>query len=51
MILAAVALLERHRQPSDEQFLAAMDGQICRCGCYNNIRAAVKRASETLAAR
>ncbi len=51
MILAAVALLENHPQPTDEQFLAAMDGQICRCGGYNNIRAAVKRASETLAVR
>jgi aerobic-type carbon monoxide dehydrogenase small subunit (CoxS/CutS family) len=51
MIVAAVALLEKHPRPTDDQFLAAMDGQICRCGCYNNIRAAVKRASETLAAR
>jgi aerobic-type carbon monoxide dehydrogenase small subunit (CoxS/CutS family) len=51
MILAAVALLENYPQPTEEQFVAAMDGQICRCGGYNNIRAAVKRASETLAAR
>jgi aerobic-type carbon monoxide dehydrogenase small subunit (CoxS/CutS family) len=49
MILSAVALLEEHPQPSEEQFLAAMDGNICRCGVYNNIRAAVKSASETLA--
>jgi aerobic-type carbon monoxide dehydrogenase small subunit (CoxS/CutS family) len=49
MILSAVALLEEHPQPTDEQFLAAMDGNICRCGVYNNIRDAVKRASEILA--
>jgi aerobic-type carbon monoxide dehydrogenase small subunit (CoxS/CutS family) len=49
MILSAVALLEEHPQPTEEQFLAAMDGNICRCGVYNNIRAAVKSASETLA--
>ncbi len=49
MILSAVALLEEHPHPTEEQFLAAMDGNICRCGVYNNIRAAVKAASETLA--
>ena len=49
MILSAVALLEQHPTPTEEQFLAAMDGNICRCGVYNNIRSAVKRASETLA--
>lgn len=48
MILSAVALLEKHPQPTEEQLLAAMDGNICRCGIYNNIRAAVKLASETL---
>ncbi len=51
MVMAAVALLEKHPQPTEEQFLAAMNGQICRCGVYNNIRAAVKRAAETLATR
>lgn len=49
MIMSAISLLEAHPQPSDEQFLAAMDGNICRCGVYNNIRNAVKLASETLA--
>lgn len=51
MIMSAVALLEEHPQPTEEQFLTAMDGNICRCGIYNNIRAAVKRASETLASK
>jgi aerobic-type carbon monoxide dehydrogenase small subunit (CoxS/CutS family) len=51
MILSAVALLEKHPKPTEEQFLEAMNGNICRCGVYNRIRDAVKRASETLAAR
>ncbi|MCW1885916.1 (2Fe-2S)-binding protein [Luteolibacter flavescens] len=51
MILSAVALLEKHPEPTEAQFLEAMDGNICRCGVYNNIRAAVKKASETLASR
>lgn len=51
MILSAVALLEAHPQPTDDQFHAAMEGSICRCGSFNRIRAAVKRASDTLANR
>ena len=51
MIMSAVALLEEHPQPTEEQFLAAMNGNICRCGVYNNIRSAVTRASETLAGK
>ena len=51
MILSAVALLEKHPKPTEAQFLEAMNGNICRCGVYNRIRDAVKRASETLAAR
>jgi aerobic-type carbon monoxide dehydrogenase small subunit (CoxS/CutS family) len=49
MVMSAVALLEEHPRPSEEQFLAAMDGNICRCGVYNRIRDAVRIASETLA--
>lgn len=49
MIMSAVALLEEHPIPSEAQFIAGMNGNICRCGVYNNIRNAVKQASETLA--
>lgn len=49
MVMSAVALLEEHPRPTEEQFLAAMDGNICRCGVYNRIRDAVRIASETLA--
>jgi len=51
MILSAVALLEKHPRPTEEQFLEGMNGNLCRCGVYNRIRDAVKKASETLAAR
>lgn len=48
MILSAVALLEEHPEPNEEQIVAGMDGNICRCGGYNNIREAIRKASETL---
>lgn len=48
MVMSAVALLEEHPQPTEAQFLAGMDGNICRCGVYNRIRHAVKLAAETL---
>jgi len=51
MVLSAVALLEKHPEPTEAQFHEAMNGNICRCGVYNRIRDAVKRASATLAAR
>ncbi len=44
-IMAAVALLKEFPKPTDEQIETAMTN-ICRCGTYNRIRAAVKRASE-----
>jgi aerobic-type carbon monoxide dehydrogenase small subunit (CoxS/CutS family) len=48
MILSAVALLDTHPDPTDEQLVTAMNGNICRCGGYNNIRAAIQKAAETL---
>jgi aerobic-type carbon monoxide dehydrogenase small subunit (CoxS/CutS family) len=48
MILSAVALLDTHPDPTDEQIVTAMNGNICRCGGYNNIRAAIRKAAETL---
>jgi isoquinoline 1-oxidoreductase alpha subunit len=44
-IMSAAALLASNPKPSD----AAMSGNICRCGTYNQIRAAIKTAAETLA--
>ncbi len=44
-IMAAAALIERNPDPSDADIDAAMDGNLCRCGTYPRIRAAVKRAA------
>lgn len=45
-IMAATALLSRNAAPSDADIDAAMAGNICRCGTYTRIRAAIKRAAE-----
>ena len=47
-IMAAVALLAQNAKPSDADIDAAMTN-ICRCGTYQSIRAAVHRAAEMLA--
>jgi aerobic-type carbon monoxide dehydrogenase small subunit (CoxS/CutS family) len=44
-IMAAVALLAKTPQPSDEQISQAMAGNICRCGTYDRIRRAIHRAA------
>lgn len=44
-IMNAAALLKSNPNPSDEQIEAAMDGNICRCGTYTRIKAAIKTAS------
>ena len=48
-VMAAAALLARNRKPGDADIDAAMRGNVCRCGTYNFIRAAIKRAAGTLA--
>ena len=45
-IMSAVALLERNPTPSDSEIDAAMSGNICRCGMYGRIKAAIKSASD-----
>jgi isoquinoline 1-oxidoreductase alpha subunit len=45
-VMTAVSLLKRNPKPTDEQIETAMNGNICRCGTYLRIRAAVKTASE-----
>jgi aerobic-type carbon monoxide dehydrogenase small subunit (CoxS/CutS family) len=44
-IMSAVALLARTPDPTDEQINVAMRGNICRCGTYQRIRKAIKRAA------
>ena len=45
MIMSATALLRENHAPTDEQVLTAMNGNVCRCGTYPRILAAIKRAS------
>lgn len=44
-IMQAAALLASTPKPTDEQMMAAMDGNICRCGCYQRIAEAIHLAS------
>jgi isoquinoline 1-oxidoreductase alpha subunit len=45
-IMSAAALLAQNAKPDDGQIDAAMSGNICRCGTYPRIRAAIHRAAE-----
>ena len=47
-IMSATALLKSNKKPSDADIDAAMAGNICRCGTYQRIRAAVQDASGQL---
>jgi isoquinoline 1-oxidoreductase alpha subunit len=46
-IMSAAALLESNPNPTDADIDAAMSGNICRCGTYPRIRAAIKQASQS----
>jgi isoquinoline 1-oxidoreductase subunit alpha len=48
-IMSAVALLKKNPTPNDRDIETAMSGNICRCGTYERIRKAIKRASNTSA--
>ena len=45
-IMQAVALLARVPKPNDQDIDRAMSGNVCRCGTYQRIRAAIKEAAE-----
>ncbi len=47
-IMSAVALLARNPRPSDADIDTAMSGNLCRCGTYTRIRAAIHRAAGDL---
>jgi isoquinoline 1-oxidoreductase alpha subunit len=47
-IMSAVALLKSNRNPSDSDIDSAMSGNLCRCGTYQRIRAAIKDAAQAL---
>jgi isoquinoline 1-oxidoreductase subunit alpha len=44
-IMSACALLGQTARPDDAQINSAMAGNICRCGCYNRIRSAIRIAA------
>ena len=44
-VMSAAALLAKQRNPTDVDIDAAMSGNICRCGTYQRIRAAIKQAA------
>jgi isoquinoline 1-oxidoreductase alpha subunit len=48
-IMTAVGLLKSTSAPSEQQIEEAMSGNICRCGTYPRIRAAVQQAAQVLA--
>jgi aerobic-type carbon monoxide dehydrogenase small subunit (CoxS/CutS family) len=45
MIMSAHALLAANPQPSEEEILKRMNGNVCRCGTYPRILAAIHRAA------
>ena len=45
-IMSAAALLKNAPQPSDAEIEIAMNGNICRCGTYTRIKAAIKTAAQ-----
>ena len=48
-VMSATGLLKKNRKPSDADIDAAMAGNICRCGTYQRIRAAIHDAAKSLA--
>jgi aerobic-type carbon monoxide dehydrogenase small subunit (CoxS/CutS family) len=51
MIIQAAALLDHNPRPSDAEIKAAMNAHLCRCGTYNAIVRAIKRAARSMAER
>jgi aerobic-type carbon monoxide dehydrogenase small subunit (CoxS/CutS family) len=47
MILSGVALLSKNPSPKQEEIVQAMDGNICRCGTYQRIAQAIRKAADT----
>ena len=50
-VMAATALLSRTPKPSDADITQAMSGNLCRCGTYGRIRAAIKDAAAALGSK
>ncbi len=48
-MMSAIGLLSENKTPTDADIDAAMDGNVCRCGTYQRIRAAIHDAARSLA--
>jgi aerobic-type carbon monoxide dehydrogenase small subunit (CoxS/CutS family) len=46
MIMSAMALLRKTPRPTEQQIVEAMEGNICRCGIYSRIVAAISNVSK-----
>jgi aerobic-type carbon monoxide dehydrogenase small subunit (CoxS/CutS family) len=49
MILSGVALLAKRKVPAEPEIIRFMDGNVCRCGSYQRIVAAIREAAKTIA--
>lgn len=47
-IMCAAAMLSKNNNPSEDEITQGMQGNICRCGTYPRVRAAIKRAAQVL---
>ncbi len=45
-IMSAVALVEKNSNPSEQEIIQAMEGNLCRCGTYTRIKQAINQAAE-----
>ncbi|MGO8699524.1 MAG: (2Fe-2S)-binding protein [Limisphaerales bacterium] len=48
MIMSGYALLQKSRDPSENEIIRAMTGNVCRCGVYQRIIAAIREAAKSL---
>jgi isoquinoline 1-oxidoreductase alpha subunit len=48
-IMRALALLSENPRPSEADIVAAMEGNLCRCGTYDRIKKAIRRAADSMA--
>jgi aerobic-type carbon monoxide dehydrogenase small subunit (CoxS/CutS family) len=45
-IMSAVALVEKNTDPSEQEIIQAMEGNLCRCGTYTRIKTAIRQAAQ-----
>jgi aerobic-type carbon monoxide dehydrogenase small subunit (CoxS/CutS family) len=48
MIMSGYALLQRKPNPSEDEIMRSLNGNVCRCGTYQRIVAAIKLGARTL---